>query len=73
MKKRFSWQLATVKELAEELDGISATRLNRQVGHYRDSNSLVMLERIDKAKKLLKYWQILRSAEELKGEIKDYL
>lgn len=71
--KRFNWQISTIKEIAEELENITATRLGTQIGHYRKAENLFMLEKIEKARKLLRYRQLSKMTEGLKEEIRDYL
>lgn len=67
--KKFNWQMATVEEIAEEIKDSTHNRISRQVDHYKKHDNQVMLERIDKAIKIVKLAKLREQVVELEGDL----
>lgn len=52
--KKFNWQMASVEEIAEEIKDSTPNRVSCQVDHYKKHGNEVMLERIERAVKIVK-------------------
>lgn len=66
---RFNWQLASLEEMAVEVYNGTQSRVNQQLFHYRKKNNVVMLDRLSKAIKLSKAWELEDAAKVLKLEL----
>lgn len=67
--KRFNWQMASIEELAVEIQYATNTRISQQLFHYRKQKNDVMLDRLSKAMKLCKLWSLEEQVKTLKVEI----
>lgn len=68
-KKKFSWQLASAEEIAEKIVEEGAQGLRTQLAHYRETGCVVMLDKLEVAKKLAELILLERQVEAKKQEI----
>jgi len=67
--KRFNWQLASVEELALEIQCATNTRISQQLFHYRKQDNKVMIDKMNTARKLVLLWNAEDQAKVLKLEL----
>lgn len=67
--KKFNWQMATVEEIAEEIKDAPHNRISRQVDHYKKQCNIVMLERIEKAMKIVKLSKLREQVVQIEGDL----
>lgn len=58
--------MATVEELSVFFEGSPGSRISQQLGHYKRSGNTAMVDKIMKAKALLKIRRLLKQVEDLK-------
>lgn len=68
-KKKFSWQLASAEEIAEKIVEEGTQGLRTQLAHYRGTDCQVMLDKINRAKKLAELILLEQQVEAKKQEI----
>lgn len=68
-KKKFSWQLASAEEIAEKIVKEGTQGLRTQLAHYRETSCQVMLEKIERAKKLAELILLERQVVSKRQEI----
>lgn len=67
--KRFNWQMASIEEMAVEIQYATQTRLSQQLFHYRKQKNDVMLDRLSKAIKLCKLWSLEQQVKAARLEL----
>lgn len=68
-RKKWSWQLASVEDIAEKICEEGTGGVRTQVAHYKSSDNRVMLDRISKARKLAELWKLKEQVRMLEQEL----